>query len=70
MLVKVAVLDELARARPSSRRVHTWNAQENAHMLAINDALGFAPASVDAEWQLVLDAAPDGKPERQPDTTS
>lgn len=70
MLVKVAVLDELARARPSSRRVHTWNAQENAHMLAINVALGFAPTSVDAEWQLVLDAAPDGKPEREPDTTS
>jgi len=55
MLVKVAVLDELARARPSSRRVHTWNAQENAHMLAINVALGFAPTSVDAEWQLNLD---------------
>ncbi len=62
MLVKVAVLDELARARPSSRRVHTWNAQENAHMLAINVALGFAPASVDAEWQLTLDAAPGQEP--------
>ncbi|MBD5785984.1 GNAT family N-acetyltransferase [Cellulosimicrobium terreum] len=55
MLVKVAVLDEIARARPTSRRVHTWNAQENEHMLAINVALGFAPASVDAEWQLRLD---------------
>lgn len=55
MLVKVAVLDELARARPTSRRVHTWNAQENDHMLAINVALGFAPTSVDAEWQLRLD---------------
>ncbi|MBM7821441.1 GNAT superfamily N-acetyltransferase [Cellulosimicrobium cellulans] len=66
MLVKVAVLDELARARPSSRRVHTWNAQENAHMLAINVALGFAPASVDAEWQLVLDAPPGPEPGPQP----
>ncbi|MFC8922456.1 GNAT family N-acetyltransferase [Cellulosimicrobium sp. NPDC057127] len=55
MLVKVAVVDELARSRPAARRVHTWNAQENAHMLAINVALGFAPASVDAEWQLRLD---------------
>lgn len=55
LLVKVAVLDELARARPSSRRVHTWNAQENEHMLAINVALGFAPTSVDAEWQLTLE---------------
>jgi len=62
MLVKVAVLDELARARPSSRRVHTWNAQENAHMLAINVALGFAPASVDAEWQLTLEPEADAAP--------
>ena len=59
LLVKVAVLDELARSRPSSRRVHTWNAQENEHMLAINVALGFAPASVDAEWQLRLAGAED-----------
>jgi len=58
MLVKVAVLDELARSRPSSRRVHTWNAEENDHMLAINVALGFAPTSVDAEWQLRLDDDP------------
>ncbi|WP_454042681.1 GNAT family N-acetyltransferase [Cellulosimicrobium sp. Marseille-Q8652] len=57
MLVKVAVLDELARSRPAARRVHTWNAQENDHMLAINVALGFAPTSVDAEWQLRLDDA-------------
>ncbi|MET4224705.1 GNAT family N-acetyltransferase [Oerskovia enterophila] len=54
MLVKIAVLDELARVRPSSRRIHTWNAQENRHMLAINEALGFEVASVDAEWQLRL----------------
>lgn len=53
-LVKVAVLDELARVRPSSRRIHTWNAQENRHMLAINEALGFEVASVTAEWQLRL----------------
>jgi len=54
MLVKIAVLDELARVRPSSRRIHTWNAQENRHMLAINEALGFEVASVTAEWQLRL----------------
>ncbi|WP_336707082.1 GNAT family N-acetyltransferase [Oerskovia sp. USHLN155] len=53
-LVKIAVLDELALVRPSSRRIHTWNAQENRHMLAINEALGFEVASVTAEWQLRL----------------
>ncbi|MCR1984546.1 hypothetical protein NSA53_20145, partial [Cellulosimicrobium cellulans] len=62
LLVKVAVLDELARSRPSARRVHTWNAEENRHMLAINVALGFAPAGVEAEWQLVLDASPGPAP--------
>ncbi|MEK8227262.1 hypothetical protein NKG05_16005 [Oerskovia sp. M15] len=56
LLVKIAVLDELARVRPSSRRIHTWNAQENRHMLSINEALGFEVASVDAEWQLKLEA--------------
>ncbi|MGN0111748.1 MAG: GNAT family N-acetyltransferase, partial [Cellulosimicrobium funkei] len=38
MLVKVANLDALASQRPGARRVHTWNAQENDHMLAINVA--------------------------------
>jgi GNAT superfamily N-acetyltransferase len=51
MLAKTAVLDELAVVRPDARRIHTWNAQENGHMLAINVALGFRQASVDAEWQ-------------------
>jgi GNAT superfamily N-acetyltransferase len=54
MLAKIAVLDELATVRPAAERIHTWNAQENAHMLAINVALGFRQASVDAEWQRPL----------------
>lgn len=54
MLAKLAVLDDLARVRPHAERIHTWNAQENAHMLAINVALGFRQASVDAEWQRPL----------------
>jgi GNAT superfamily N-acetyltransferase len=51
MLAKLAVLDALAVTRPDAERIHTWNAQENDHMLAINVALGFRQASVDAEWQ-------------------
>jgi GNAT superfamily N-acetyltransferase len=51
LLVKTALLAELARIRPGARRLHTWNAQENEHMLAINVALGFAPAGVEANWQ-------------------
>jgi len=53
MLVKATLLAELARTRPAAERVHTWNAQENDAMLAINVALGFRPAGIDAEWQRV-----------------
>lgn len=51
MLVKTALLRELARHRPSAKRVHTWNAEENAFMLGINVALGFRPRGVSALWQ-------------------
>ncbi|MGH1563540.1 GNAT family N-acetyltransferase [Mumia sp. DW29H23] len=52
MLVKTALLRTLATVRPQARRIHTWNAAENAPMLAINTALGFRTASVSAQWQL------------------
>ncbi|MBD7951522.1 N-acetyltransferase [Oerskovia rustica] len=51
MLVKVRNLDELAARRPTTERIHTWNAEENDHMLAINVDVGFAPAGAYAGWQ-------------------
>jgi GNAT superfamily N-acetyltransferase len=51
MLVKTANLARLAEVQPGARRVGTWNAEENAHMLAINVALGFRPAGGSGEWQ-------------------
>lgn len=51
MLVKAANLQVLAGEVPSVRRVRTWNAGENRHMLAINETLGFAPACVEGAWQ-------------------
>lgn len=56
MLLKAANLELLARERPGSARVHTWNAEENDHMLSINVALGFRPAGGGAAWELTLDA--------------
>lgn len=41
LAVKQAVLAELRRSHPRVQRIHTWNADENQHMLAINEALGF-----------------------------
>lgn len=51
MLVKAANLLALREARPGGARVHTWNAEENQYMLAINVALGFAPTGVCGAWQ-------------------
>ncbi len=51
MLVKTTNLQALRARRPSIARVHTANAQENVHMLAINVELGFRTAGVQAVWQ-------------------
>ncbi|MEQ4518595.1 GNAT family N-acetyltransferase [Pseudarthrobacter sp. B907] len=55
MLVKIANLRRLADY-PDVRRVTTFNAAENDHMLAINVALGFRPAGWDGEWQKTVNA--------------
>lgn len=51
MLVKAANLRRLVDANPAAERVHTWNAAENTHMLAINDALGFRPTGLEGTWR-------------------
>ncbi|WP_150460677.1 GNAT family N-acetyltransferase [Nesterenkonia ebinurensis] len=50
--VKAANLDLLARELPYVDRIHTWNADENAHMLDINRRIGFQLASLEGAWQL------------------
>lgn len=54
MLVKATQLRELGRLRPQLRRLHTWNAAENRHMLAINEAIGFTVTGHSGEWQRTL----------------
>jgi GNAT superfamily N-acetyltransferase/RimJ/RimL family protein N-acetyltransferase len=48
LLIKVAMLDQLAEAEPQLRRIKTDNAGPNQHMIAINEQLGFR---VFDEWQ-------------------
>lgn len=40
MLVKLTALQELHAQQPATRLISTWNARENAPMIAVNDALG------------------------------
>ncbi len=42
LIVKIAMLDLLATAEPQLERIVTWNAQANEHMIAVNEALGYA----------------------------
>jgi GNAT superfamily N-acetyltransferase len=51
MLVKAVNLRELADRYPQTERAHTFNAEENAHMLAINVALGYRPSGAQASLQ-------------------
>jgi len=51
MLVKAVNLRELVTRYPATERVHTFNAEENAHMLGINVALGFRPSGAEAALQ-------------------
>lgn len=51
LLLKLANVEQLQRLAPQVRRVHTWNAAENQHMLAVNTALGYRLSSLWGAWQ-------------------
>lgn len=51
MLMKAENLLQLCRLHPDRSRVITWNATENRHMLAVNEALGFTPVGAEGGWQ-------------------
>ena len=56
LLLKVAMLDLLARREPQLARIITGNADGNQHMIAINTALGFTVLDRWPAWQLDLAA--------------
>lgn len=54
LATKLANLRAFANDFPTVAKVHSWNAEENATMVAINDGLGFQPVEYGAEMQLRL----------------
>jgi GNAT superfamily N-acetyltransferase len=50
LAVKLANLRGLQRERPEVTTVRTWNADSNAHMVAINERLGFVVTGWTREW--------------------
>jgi GNAT superfamily N-acetyltransferase len=53
-LLKAAVLRQLPAAVPGVRRISTYNFEDNAPMVAVNEALGFRPAGQLSTWSLRL----------------
>jgi GNAT superfamily N-acetyltransferase len=50
LLVKIAMLECLREVEPAVERIHTWNAESNRHMIAVNEALGYTVLGQFADW--------------------
>jgi GNAT superfamily N-acetyltransferase len=58
LLVKIAMLELLAGEAPDVGRFITGNAGSNAHMISINEQLGYAVVGSFRSWELDLAAVP------------
>lgn len=50
LALKLANLRALQSRIPDPATIHTWNAEANHHMIAVNDALGFRPVEHQHVW--------------------
>jgi hypothetical protein len=57
LLVKVGLLDLLAKREPQLRHILTGNADQNKHMIAINADLGFRVLDRWSSWEMDVAAA-------------
>jgi GNAT superfamily N-acetyltransferase len=54
MVLKAANLLHLERVAPGHPSIITFNAEENRHMLDVNEAIGFLPIGYEGAWKKVL----------------
>jgi GNAT superfamily N-acetyltransferase len=54
MLLKLANIEHLEREDPGHPSITTFNAEENRHMLSVNEAVGFVPVGYEGAWQKKL----------------
>ena len=54
MLVKLENLRLVMTAEPALRHIDTWNAAENVHMIAINEAMGYEIVDGWSNWQSLI----------------
>ena len=60
LLAKIAMMELLATTEPQVERISTWNAESNEHMIAINEAMGYAVFGPPTTWsRLDVAAVPD-----------
>jgi hypothetical protein len=52
--VKVANLWAVMERHPAVRSINTWNAADNEHMIAVNDAMGFEVVAHSTFWRKEL----------------
>jgi hypothetical protein len=50
-VLKLANLAELQKRMPGHPAVITFNAEENRHMLDVNEAVGFVPIGYEGAWR-------------------
>ena len=54
LLLKIAMLRWLAEEEPQLRLLDTWNATSNAHMVHVNEVIGYRVVAHGGEWQVRL----------------
>ena len=54
LAMKLGNLVTLTRLGGAFRHVYTWNAEENRHMLGVNEAIGFVPVGYSGSWRREL----------------